>query len=98
MSFASGLRAFHISRRCRGRPVIDRRCLRAIAGAADGGGVRTRVDRAGSPMKRTRLTVVLTHPVQYYAPWFRHVAAHAPTVQLTVLYGTSPTAAQQGVG
>ena len=49
-------------------------------------------------MKPTRLTVVLTHPVQYYAPWFRHVAAHAPTVQLTVLYGTSPTAAQQGVG
>ncbi len=25
-----------------------------------------------------RLTVVLTHPVQYYAPWFRHIAARCP--------------------
>jgi hypothetical protein len=23
-----------------------------------------------------RLTVVMTHPVQYYGPWFRHIAAH----------------------
>jgi glycosyltransferase involved in cell wall biosynthesis len=45
-----------------------------------------------------RLTVVLTHPVQYYAPWFRHIAAHCPELDLTVLYGTEPTAAQQGVG
>ena len=45
-----------------------------------------------------RLTVVLTHPVQYYAPWFRHVAAHCPELDLMVLYGTEPTAAQQGVG
>jgi len=26
------------------------------------------------PMSPIRLTAVLTHPVQYYAPWFRHVA------------------------
>ena len=45
-----------------------------------------------------RLTVVLTHPVQYYAPWFRHIAAQCPEVDLMVLYGTEPTAAQQGVG
>ena len=45
-----------------------------------------------------RLTVVLTHPVQYYAPWFRYIAAHCPELDLTVLYGTEPTAAQQGVG
>lgn len=45
-----------------------------------------------------RLTVVLTHPVQYYAPWFRHITAHCPELDLTVLYATEPTAAQQGVG
>ena len=45
-----------------------------------------------------RLTVVQTHPVQYYAPWFRHIAAHCPELDLTVLYATAPTAAQQGVG
>jgi glycosyltransferase involved in cell wall biosynthesis len=45
-----------------------------------------------------RLTVVQTHPVQYYAPWFRHIAAHCPELELTVLYATAPTAAQQGVG
>jgi glycosyltransferase involved in cell wall biosynthesis len=49
-------------------------------------------------MTPIRLTIVLTHPVQYYAPWFRHIAAHSSTIHLTVLYGTSPTAAQQGVG
>jgi len=45
-----------------------------------------------------RLTAVLTHPVQYYAPWFRHVQAHAPEIALTVVYATRPTAEQQGVG
>jgi glycosyltransferase involved in cell wall biosynthesis len=45
-----------------------------------------------------RLTVVQTHPVQYYAPWFRHIAARCPELDLTVLYATAPTAAQQGVG
>ena len=45
-----------------------------------------------------RLTAVLTHPVQYYAPWFRHIAAHCPEIDLTVLYATRPTPAQQGVG
>ncbi len=47
---------------------------------------------------RIRLTAVLTHPVQYYAPWFQHVAAHAPEIDLTVLYATEPTAVQQGTG
>jgi glycosyltransferase involved in cell wall biosynthesis len=45
-----------------------------------------------------RLTVVLTHPVQYYAPWFRHIAAQCPELDLTALYATEPTAAQQGAG
>ena len=45
-----------------------------------------------------RLTVVQTHPVQYMAPWFRHIAKDCPEIDLTVLYATQPTPAQQGVG
>ncbi len=45
-----------------------------------------------------RLTLVMTHPVQYAAPWFRYLAAGCPDIQLTVLYATQPTPAQQGVG
>lgn len=50
---------------------------------------------SGSPC---RLTAVLTHPVQYYAPWFRHIAARRPEIELSVLYATQPTPRQQGVG
>ncbi|HMB80685.1 MAG TPA: glycosyltransferase [Vicinamibacterales bacterium] len=45
-----------------------------------------------------RLTAVLTHPIQYYAPWFRHLHAHAPEIELTVVHATQPTPEQQGVG
>ena len=45
-----------------------------------------------------RLTVVLTHPIQYYAPWFRHIHEHAPEIALTVVYAARPTPQQQGVG
>lgn len=45
-----------------------------------------------------RLTVVMTHPVQYLAPWFRQLAADVPEIELNVLYATAPTAAQQGTG
>lgn len=45
-----------------------------------------------------RLTAVLVHPVQYYAPWFRQIAAECPEIDLTVVYATEPTPAQQGVG
>jgi glycosyltransferase involved in cell wall biosynthesis len=45
-----------------------------------------------------RLTVVLTHPIQYYSPWFRYIAASAPELTLTVVYAIEPTAEQQGVG
>jgi glycosyltransferase involved in cell wall biosynthesis len=45
-----------------------------------------------------RVTFVLTHPVQYQAPWLRHIAAQAPEIDLTVLYGALPTADQQGTG
>ena len=45
-----------------------------------------------------RLTAVLTHPIQYYAPWFRRIHATAPELALTVVHATQPTPAQQGVG
>ena len=50
------------------------------------------------PRPATRLTVVMTHPVQYYAPWFRAIAAECPALDLTVLYAIEPTPEQQGVG
>jgi glycosyltransferase involved in cell wall biosynthesis len=40
----------------------------------------------------------MTHPVQYYSPWFRFINQECPEIQLTVIYGTVPTAEQQGVG
>ena len=45
-----------------------------------------------------RLTAVLTHPIQYYAPWFRRIHAGAPELALTVVHATQPTPEQQGVG
>jgi glycosyltransferase involved in cell wall biosynthesis len=45
-----------------------------------------------------RLTAVLTHPIQYYAPWFRHIHANASELALTVVHATQPTPEQQGVG
>ena len=45
-----------------------------------------------------RLTAVLTHPIQYYAPWFRRIHASAPQLALTVVHATQPTPQQQGVG
>ena len=35
--------------------------------------------------RRVRLAVVISHPTQYYSPWFRWLAAHAP-VDLRVFY------------
>ena len=37
------------------------------------------------PPRRPRLAVVVSHPIQYYAPWFRHLAASAP-LDLRVFY------------
>ena len=45
-----------------------------------------------------RVAAVLTHPTQYYAPWFRWIAANSQTIDLHVIYASSPTAQQQGVG
>ncbi len=45
-----------------------------------------------------RLTIVQTHPVQYNAPWFRHIAANCPELDLTVVYAARPRPEQQGAG
>src|SRR5207344_3116418 len=49
-------------------------------------------------MKPLRLTVVQTHPVQYNAPWFRHISANCPELDLTVVYAARPKPEQQGTG
>src|SRR5262249_28056108 len=54
--------------------------------------------RSSVRMTPIKLTVVLTHPIQYYSPWFRYIAARAPEIDLTVLHATEPNAEQQGVG
>ena len=41
-------------------------------------------------MTPIRLTIVQTHPVQYLAPWFRHIAANCPAIDLTVVYASRP--------
>ena len=45
-----------------------------------------------------KITFAMTHPVQYYSPWFRYINDHRPDVDLTVIYATVPTPEQQGVG
>jgi glycosyltransferase involved in cell wall biosynthesis len=40
----------------------------------------------------------MTHPIQYYAPWFRFITATVPEIDLTVHYCVTPTPEQQGVG
>ncbi len=48
--------------------------------------------------RRFRLTAVMTHPVQYYSPWFRFIAREADDLLLTVIYASEPNPAQQGAG
>jgi glycosyltransferase involved in cell wall biosynthesis len=51
-----------------------------------------------TPERRIRLTAVMTHPIQYYSPWFRFIAREAKEIELKVLYASEPTPEQQGVG
>ena len=67
-------------------------------GAQPGAAAGRRLRSGGRMTAPVRLTAVLTHPIQYYAPWFRHIQAHAPEIALTVVYATQPTPEQQGVG
>lgn len=47
------------------------------------------------PAKSQRLAIVVSHPTQYYSPWFRWMAAHADAIHLRVFYlwnaGVNPT-------
>ena len=43
-----------------------------------------------------RLTVVMTHPIQYYSPWFRFIASDVRELELSVLYASEPSPSQQG--
>ncbi len=49
-------------------------------------------------MPRVRLSVIMTHPIQYYAPWFRYIASEHRSIDLRVHYCVTPTPEQQGVG
>lgn len=45
-----------------------------------------------------RVTAVMTHPVQYFSPWFRWITEHERRIELTVIYTTTPTPERQGTG
>lgn len=47
--------------------------------------------------ERRRLGVLVTHPIQYFAPLFRRLAAE-PRLELTVYYAYRPTPQEQGEG
>ena len=51
-----------------------------------------------APSTPIRLTIVATHPVQYYAPWFRWIHTNCPDLDLRVIYAAAPTPRQQGTG
>ena len=44
------------------------------------------------------MAVCLTHPIQYFSPWFRYIASQRREVDLTVLYAVQPAPEQQGTG
>jgi glycosyltransferase involved in cell wall biosynthesis len=60
-----------------------------------------RRDRGQTPfratVRKTRLAIVTTHPVQYQVPWYRALA-NRPGVDLSVLYAMIPDSRQQGAG
>jgi glycosyltransferase involved in cell wall biosynthesis len=56
------------------------------------------IERTQAKTGRIRVVAVLTHPVQYYAAWFRWMHQHCAAIDLHVIYASRPTADQQGVG
>ncbi len=44
-----------------------------------------------------RIAVIATHPIQYHAPWFRHLALD-PRLEIEVGFLEQPSAERQGVG
>ena len=91
----------------RGFELYDVASLSAASSGPPAAARRRRLRQPAEPSPRRsvvgmsdplRLTVVMTHPVQYYAPWFRHIDARCRELDLTVIYATQPTPAQQGEG
>ena len=41
------------------------------------------------PLKPIKLAVVSTHPIQYFSPWFRHLAEQAPRLGLGLRLGNA---------
>ena len=72
-------------------PPCARELARRLAGVFDG-------LESATHAHRCRVTVVLTHPVQYFTPWFRHIERRRPELRLHVLYAVRPTPVAQGVG
>ena len=50
-----------------------------------------------SPHRRYRLSIVVTHPIQYFAPWFGQLADH-PQLELQVIYLRQLDTEAQGLG
>jgi glycosyltransferase involved in cell wall biosynthesis len=49
-------------------------------------------------MKPLRVVAVLTHPTQYFSPWFRRIEAEHLEIDFTAVYATTPSADRQGAG
>jgi len=45
-----------------------------------------------------RVAAVLTHPTQYFSPWFQQLHADHPEVDFTAVYATVPSPDRQGIG
>ena len=48
-------------------------------------------------MKKIKLGILATHPIQYYVPLYRYLAQHKE-LELTVFYCQKPSPEQQGIG
>ena len=46
---------------------------------------------------KTRLAILVTHPIQYFVPWFRELS-RLPELELTVYYCFRPSSGEQGKG
>ena len=49
-------------------------------------------------LKKPKVLIVATHPVQYQVPWFRYLHTNLSDYEIEVLYLTIPDAEKQGVG
>jgi glycosyltransferase involved in cell wall biosynthesis len=56
---------------------------------------RAFVDRQNAMSRQLRVGVIVSHPIQYHAPWFRELAKE---IDLYVFFAHRPSAKEQGVG